>query len=132
MITFNNCNLREIDKKLMELLDAVQQADLETYSKLVSEEVTCFEPETKGHLLRGIGLHHFFVENSHPVKRYHIELIDPVLRVSEDMAFSAYTLHLTEMEGESDTIKVENVTRIFHKEAGDWKMIHFHRSGIPQ
>jgi hypothetical protein len=122
------CDNREVEQSLMELLHAVQQADIETYRSKVSRNVTCFEPETKGHLLRGIDLHLFFLTQSKPVKLYNIELIDPVFRASDSMAYVAYTLHLAEMvEGQED-IKSENVTRIFHLEDGVWKMIHFHRS----
>ena len=126
--TTTKCDIREIDEKLMELHHAIQQADIETYTSLISEDVTCFEPETKGQLLRGRGLHLFFVEQSQPVKRYHIELIDPVLQVKDSMAFAAYSLHLTEVEGDRETIKTENVTRIFQKEGDKWVLIHFHRS----
>jgi ketosteroid isomerase-like protein len=64
-----------------------------------------------------------------PAKNYHVELIDPVTRVVGEMAYSAYTLHLAQINDDGkETIHTENVTRIFQQEAGAWKMIHFHRS----
>jgi len=122
------CEIRGVEAALMSLLHAVQKADIDTYLNRVSEQVTCFEPETRGHLLRGIGLHRFLVEKAAPVQTYHIELIDPVIRVAGNMAFAAYTLHLTEIQDTTETIHSENVTRIFQNEDGNWRMIHFHRS----
>ena len=124
----DQCEIRCVEGVLMSLLHAVQTADIDTYLDLVNEQVTCFEPETRGHLLRGIGLHRFLVEKSDPTETYHIELIDPVVRVTGDMAFVAYTLHLTEIRGEEEIIQSESVTRIFQREARGWQMIHFHRS----
>ncbi len=124
----DQCTIRGVETALMELLHAVQKADINTYMERVSEEVTCFEPETRGHLLRGVGLHKLLVEQAVPVETYHIELIDPVIQVEGDMAFAAYTLHLTEIMDKAETIHSENVTRIFLRDKGAWKMIHFHRS----
>ena len=39
----------EIRDTLERLLNAIQNADLETYKTLVRTDLTCFEPETKGH-----------------------------------------------------------------------------------
>jgi len=118
----------EIETCLMELLHSIQRADIQAYLRRVSDQVSCFEPETLGHLLKGIGLHRYLVEQAEPVENYHIELMDPVIKVAKDMAFAAYTLHLTEKIDKQDRIQSENVTRIFQREKGVWKMVHFHRS----
>ncbi len=125
-----SCEIRGIETCLMELLHSIQKADIKTYLSRVSEQVSCFEPETRGHLLKGIGLHRYLVEQAVPAENYHIELIDPLIRVEGDMAFTAYTLHLTEISNKEEHICSENVTRIFQRENLSWKMIHFHRSSI--
>lgn len=122
------CEIREVETCLMDLLHAIQKADIAEYRKRVSKDVSCFEPETRGHLLRGIELHALLVEKSDPVAEYHIELVDPVIRVNGNMAYAAYSLHLTELEDKEETISTENVTRIFEKRGTSWKMAHFHRS----
>ena len=122
------CEIRGVEDTLMSLLHAVQNADIDTYLDRVSDQVTCFEPESRGHLLRGIGLHRFLVERAAPVDNYHIELVDPVIRVTGNMAFAAYTLHLTEVGDQGETVHSENVTRIFQNEDGAWRLVHFHRS----
>lgn len=122
------CEIRNVEKCLMDLLHAIQKADITEYRKRVRRDVTCFEPETRGHLLRGISLHALLVEKSDPVEDYHIELVDPVIRVVGNMAYAAYSLHLTELKEREETICTENVTRIFEKQESSWKMIHFHQS----
>lgn len=43
------------------LLDAIAANDWKAYVELVDDGVTCFEPETKGHLAVGLGFHQFFL-----------------------------------------------------------------------
>ncbi|MBS36040.1 MAG: hypothetical protein CMO26_08965 [Thiotrichales bacterium] len=44
---------------LAELLSSLQNADLDRYKQLVSDTLTCYEPETLGNRLDGIGFHLF-------------------------------------------------------------------------
>lgn len=56
----------EIYRLTENLLESIRIGDYETYCKLVSSELTCFEPETKGHLVKGLDFHKFYFENSKP------------------------------------------------------------------
>jgi ketosteroid isomerase-like protein len=103
---------------------------VETYRHLVAEEVTCFEPETNGAQVKGRDMHLFFVNNSTAPVNYFFEIVDPTFKVYGDTAFAAYTFLLVEITDGGTTSNTENVTRIFHKEQGIWKMVHFHRSGL--
>jgi len=58
------------------LLHAIEKADVETYRQLVSEEVTCFEPETGGAQVKSRDMHLFFVKNSTAPVRIIPRLID--------------------------------------------------------
>lgn len=113
---------------LLKLLHAVEKADVDTYQHLVAKEVTCFEPETNGAQVKGRDMHLFFVKNSTAPDNYFFEIVDPTFKVYGDTAFAAYTLLLAEITDGGTTSNTENVTRIFHKEQGVWKMVHFHRS----
>jgi ketosteroid isomerase-like protein len=114
---------------LLELLHAIEKAEADTYRQLVSEKVTCFEPETSGAQVRGIDMHLFFVGNSTAPDHYFFDIIDPTFNVCGDMAYAAYTFLLAEIVNGETTSTTENVTRIFQREQGVWKMVHFHRSG---
>ena len=120
----------DFQASLLKLLHAVEKADVETYRQLVSNEVTCFEPETGGAQVKGRSMHLFFVKNSIVPDQYFFEIIDPTFKVYGDAAIAAYTFLLTEISDGETAISTENVTRIFHREQGVWKMVHFHRSRL--
>ena len=42
------------------LLAAVASGDWTTYRQLVAEDITCFEPEARGHLVEGLPFHEFY------------------------------------------------------------------------
>ena len=48
------------------LLDAVSMGDWERYCQLCCDDITCFEPEAKGHLVSGLPFHRC-VLNSPPI-----------------------------------------------------------------
>jgi ketosteroid isomerase-like protein len=118
----------EFQATLLELHHAITKAEVKTYRQLVSEAVTCFEPETGGAQVKGIDMHIFFVKNSTAPDYYYFDIIDPTFNVCGDMAYAAYTFLLAEISDGKTTSTTENVTRIFQKKEGTWKMVHFHRS----
>jgi len=113
---------------LAELLSSIQNADLDRYKQLVSDTLTCYEPETLGNRLDGIGFHLFITARHSLPKKHHLELVDPVIRVYGDAAYAAYTLVVSRDEDDAFTVTAMNETRVFVKEDGLWKMVHFHRS----
>ena len=54
--------------------------------------------------------------------------IIPMLRVFNDTAFIAYTLIENKVIEGKFNLKNVFETRIYHKENGTWKMVHFHRN----
>jgi calcium/calmodulin-dependent protein kinase (CaM kinase) II len=119
---------QEVYDTLLELLHSIKSGDVETYTKLSSDELTCIEPETGGHLVEGLPFHTFLVERSPKDKQYHIEVVNPAIRVYGDTAYAAYTLTNSFWKGEGATFSQFQETRIFRKIEGTWVMVHFHRS----
>jgi ketosteroid isomerase-like protein len=113
---------------LESLLDSIQRADIPTYRTLVSENLTCFEPGTHGNRVDGVEFHIFQTESQEIPRRHHLELVDPVIRVYGDGAYASYTLLVSREDEDAITTTAMNETRVFAKEQGDWKMVHFHRS----
>ena len=70
-----------VRESLESLLSSIQRADIPTYRQLVSETLTCFEPETRGHRVEGIDFHVFQTESQEIPRRFHLELVDPIIRV---------------------------------------------------
>jgi calcium/calmodulin-dependent protein kinase (CaM kinase) II len=113
---------------LMGLLHAIRSGDNDFYKKHVSADLTCFEPESQGHIVDGLPFHEFFMTNFKNEDPYHLELIRPTIRVYGDTGYTAYTMViLKKTEGKAVMTKV-NETRIWNKQDGIWCMVHFHRS----
>jgi len=119
---------QEIYTVLIELLHAIKQGDADTYSRLTATSLSCIEPETGGHIVHGLPFHLFLVERTDHNQEYHIELVDPVIRVYDTTAYAAYTLANSFWTESGPVFNQVQETRIFSKENGLWKMVHFHRS----
>ena len=119
-----------IYKTLLELLHSIKQGDASTYSRLTSSTLSCIEPETGGQLVLGLDFHLFLVEKTSKATKYHIEIVDPVIRVYGNTAYAAYILTNSFWNDNGPRFSQVQETRIFHKENDLWKMVHFHRSAI--
>lgn len=53
----------EIIRLTKQVLQAIADWDYETYIKLVSPELTCFEPEAIGNMVVGLEFHKYFFDN---------------------------------------------------------------------
>ncbi len=122
---------QEIRTTLFSLLHSIQRGDLETYRAMVSPSLTCFEPSTTGHRVEGLDFHLFMTRNHPPPRDYHLEIVSPVIKAHADMGYASYTLLASRATGAGVTTTSTNETRIFEKQHGRWKMIHFHRSSPP-
>ena len=120
------------ERKLLDtlylLLHAMRAGDEEFYRKHVSEDLSCFEPESQGYLVDGLPFHEFFITNFKVTGPYHLELIRPTVRVFGDTGYTAYTLIVLQKPDGNPVISRVNETRVWHKEDGLWRMVHFHRS----
>lgn len=123
-----NAQIQSLRDTLVSLLDSIQRADVEAYERMVDKDLTCFEPETRGQQIRGIGFHLFMTTTHKSSGRYHVEIVDPVFRVYGDTGYASYTLVASHENKDAPRISAMNETRIFVREGTQWKMVHFHRS----
>ncbi|HZZ30162.1 MAG TPA: DUF4440 domain-containing protein [Pirellulales bacterium] len=112
------------------LLDAITAGDWKAYEELCHPQLTCFEPEANGQLVQGLGFHKFYFDLPNGGGTRNTTLISPhVIFCGEDVAVVAY-VRLTQKLG-SDGNPVTTAmqeTRIWQREAGRWRHVHFHRS----
>jgi len=126
------------------LLQAIQDADWETYVKLTDPQMTCFEPETRGQLIKGQEFHRFYFENGmqvpsglHNARRVQQTIGNPHVQIlSEDSAILAYAriLQYQDKNGAVQTV-VTNETRVWKRNPESqtsWICSHFHRSTVAQ
>ena len=118
---------QEIYDITIELLHTIRKGDVEKYKLLSSDTLTAIEPESNGNIIKGLDFHLFFLKNTSPIE-YHLELVNPIIKVNGDSAYIAYTLINSGLVGDEFELQSFNETRIYFKEEGNWKMTHFHRS----
>jgi calcium/calmodulin-dependent protein kinase (CaM kinase) II len=111
------------------LLQAIDTQDWNAYVELCDPRLTAFEPEGLGHLISGMPFHQFYfqMEGSQSPKQSSIS--SPEIRMMGDAAVVTYVrlVQRIDMCGEAET-SASNETRVWQKQAGGWKHVHFHRS----
>jgi ketosteroid isomerase-like protein len=113
------------------LLAAVAAGDWSAYVGLVSDDLTCFEPEARGQIVEGLPFHQFYFNlppgSPRPVT---VTLASPRVRfLSENVALVIYVrLTQTLDDAGRPVTKPCEETRIWQRINGAWKHVHFHRS----
>ncbi len=120
----------EILELTQRLLMAATSGDWDTYAELCDASITAFEPEAMGNLVDGLDFHHFYFKlgggDSSPIQS---TIVAPHIRMMGDVAVIAY-VRLTQKvadNGKPVTTAMEE-TRIWQRQKGGWKHVHFHRS----
>jgi hypothetical protein len=95
----------ELVKLNQQLLDAIATGDWDAYRSLVADDITCFEPEARGHLVQGLAFHEFYFKlpggKSSPAKHLTTTMVAPKVKLlSDNVALVAY-VRLTQMLDEA-------------------------------
>ena len=121
------------------LLTSIASGDWKTYCQLVADDITCFEPEARGHLVAGLPFHEFYFKLPAPVsdgkspppaKPVTTTMVAPSVRLlSADVALVAYVrLTQTLDDAGKPVTRSSEETRLWQKQAGHWKLVLVHRS----
>ena len=111
------------------LLDGIDRQDWATYADLCDPTLTAFEPEAVGHLVAGMEFHRFYFDMDGPDQPHQSTISSPEVRLMGDVAVVTY-VRLTQRvddEGHAATTACDE-TRVWQRQNGVWKHIHFHRS----
>jgi calcium/calmodulin-dependent protein kinase (CaM kinase) II len=122
----------EIIELTRQLVESIVHSDWETYTQLCAEDLTAYEPEANGHLVKGMAFHqHYFdMQNASPYANATTTLSSPSVRIlGEDAAVIAY-VRLTQRVGgdNKSTTSSTQETRVWQRIGGVWKHVHFHRT----
>ena len=116
------------------LLESIDSGDWNTYQDLCDPGLTAFEPESQGQLVEGMNFHRFyFFSKGTGTGSRNTTMCGPRVRVIGDVALITY-VRLTQFLGPDGlpyTAATEE-TRIWERQQGRWKHIHFHRSSVPR
>jgi ketosteroid isomerase-like protein len=120
---------QELLKLNERLLDAIARADWTTYQELCDPSITCFEPEALGQLVEGLNFHHFYFKLGAVQGAHCTTLAAPHVRVMGDVAVVSYVRLNQRVSGDGSPVtrSVEE-TRVWQRQNGVWKHVHFHRS----
>jgi ketosteroid isomerase-like protein len=111
------------------LLTAIDTQNWNAYAELCDPSLTAFEPEALGHVVAGMDFHHFYFKLQSSGRPKQSTMASPHVRVMGDTAIVSY-IRLTqrvEADGTPATFASEE-TRVWQKQNGTWKHVHFHRS----
>jgi calcium/calmodulin-dependent protein kinase (CaM kinase) II len=111
------------------LLDAIDGRDWETYCELCDPTLTCFEPEAIGHLVSGMPFHRYYFQLEGGSGPKQSTISSPDVRLMGEVAVVTYVRLIQELDaGGAPVTRGVEETRIWQKQAGVWKHVHFHRS----
>ena len=113
-----------------QLLDAISAADWKTYEELCLPDLTCFEPEARGHLVDGMDFHRFYFEQGGHLGTHQSTIVSPHVRLlGQDAAVVSY-VRLVQRCDPTGTLVTDECeeTRVWARVDGMWKHVHFHRS----
>ncbi|MCE9552774.1 MAG: nuclear transport factor 2 family protein [Planctomycetes bacterium] len=112
------------------LLDSIAAGDWDSYIELCAGDLTCFEPESRGHLVEGMEFHRYYFELPKGEGPVNMTMSTPQVRIlGPDAAVISYA-RLTQRlgaDGAPVTSRTEE-TRIWQRIDGRWRHVHFHRS----
>lgn len=114
------------------LLDCIADGDWAVYEELCDPTLTAFEPEAVGHLVEGMDFHRFYFNLGGARGPHHTTICAPHVRILGDVAVVAY-VRLNQRrgpDGAPETVGFEE-TRVWQRQDGRWRHVHFHRSPLP-
>ena len=118
----------EILELSQKLLTAIDEQDWGTYEQLCDPNLTAFEPEAQGQLVTGMPFHRFYFDTPTPSRRQS-SIVGPGVRFIGDAALVTYVRLTQVFSGDKQhSTRAFEETRVWEKQNGEWKHIHFHRS----
>ena len=113
------------------LLDCIAAADWATYLELCDPTLTAFEPEAAGQLVEGMPFHEFYFKLGAAREPRNSTMCSPRVRLMGDVAVVAYVRVNQRLAADgSPASSAAEETRVWQRQNGDWKHVHFHRSPV--
>ncbi len=123
----------ELIERSQRLLDSIEQQDWETYAELCDPKLTAFEPEAVGHLVAGMDFHRFYFDLEGRENPSRSTISSPNFRIMGDTAVVTYVRLKQQIDNANRPVtSAYEETRIWQRQDGIWKHVHFHRSALRQ
>jgi hypothetical protein len=112
-----------------QLLDSIAKGDWGTYAELCDPTITAFEPEGRGHLIRGLDFHRFYFELGVADGPRNTTMASPKVRVMGEVALVTYVRLVQYLDENASPVTTHyEETRVWQLQEGRWRHVHFHRS----
>ncbi|KAL4090237.1 hypothetical protein QTP88_025126 [Uroleucon formosanum] len=122
---------QEIVKITEQLIESINNADFEAYTKICDPHMTAFEPEALGNLLEGMEFHKFYFDHVLGKNRgINTTVLNPTVHLlGDDAACIAYIIlvQYIDKQGVPRSHQYEE-TRVWHRRDNKWQNVHSHRS----
>ena len=132
----------EVTQLNQSLLDSIAAGNFSIYKSLCADDLTCFEPETRGVLVEGISFHKYYFDLDKSMKESTNGLVAPALPITnismsnphvrclgDDYVILSYTrVDQCLDKTRSPVTKTMCETRVWEKREGKWVHVHFHKS----
>lgn len=115
------------------LLESIVDGNWDAYAELCDPSITCFEPEALGNLVMGMDFHRYYFSLERPKSPSPVQvtLASPHVRICGETAIVSYVRLTQVIDGAGNpTTRSSEETRVWNKQGGNWKHVHFHRSSI--
>jgi calcium/calmodulin-dependent protein kinase (CaM kinase) II len=111
------------------LLESIVSGDWATYESLCDPSLTAFEPEAQGQLVQGMEFHRFYFQHGKSLEPCSTTIVAPHVHLLGSVAVVSYVrlIQHLDRDGQHVTSRFAE-TRVWQKQQGDWKHVHFHRS----
>ena len=115
------------------MLESVAKGDWETYSQVCSDDVSCFEAESEGHLVEGLPFHRYYFDlpsgDSASPSPVTVTMARPHLRwLNDDAVVVSYTRLTQKLNNEAPITATCCETRVWQRMGQEWRQVHVHRS----
>ncbi|XP_050535594.1 calcium/calmodulin-dependent protein kinase type II alpha chain isoform X18 [Daktulosphaira vitifoliae] len=127
---------QEIVKITEQLIESINNADFEGYTKICDPHMTAFEPEALGNLLEGMEFHKFYFDHESVLtvlgknRGINTTVLNPTVHLlGDDAACIAYIIlvQYIDKQGVPRSHQYEE-TRVWHRRDNKWQNVHSHRS----
>ncbi|KAL4090238.1 hypothetical protein QTP88_025126 [Uroleucon formosanum] len=127
---------QEIVKITEQLIESINNADFEAYTKICDPHMTAFEPEALGNLLEGMEFHKFYFDHESVLtvlgknRGINTTVLNPTVHLlGDDAACIAYIIlvQYIDKQGVPRSHQYEE-TRVWHRRDNKWQNVHSHRS----
>jgi calcium/calmodulin-dependent protein kinase (CaM kinase) II len=127
----NDATVEEVLRLNQRLLDCIAEGDWAVYQELCDPTLTALEPESHGQLVEGLAFHRFYFDLGGVRGRHHTSMVQPHVRLLGDVAVVAYVRLVQKLGPEGAPVTQASAeTRVWQRQGGRWRHVHFHRTGL--